>query len=194
MYTLFISTYDKIITIALLKDGEVLEVSKKESSRNHSVYTVNMIDQILNNNNIDTHYLNEIIVVNGPGSFTGVRIGVTIAKTLAYTLNIPIKTITSLETISLGVDNDLDKKIVTIKDLKGAFVGYFDKNNEIITNYMYMNKDSYNDFIKDKEKYIVESDEMNISKIYNYMKSKESVNPHLVNPIYIKGIDALNGK
>ena len=194
MYTLFISTYDKIITIALLKDGEVLEVSKKESSRNHSVYTVNMIDKILKNNSIDTHYLNEIIVVNGPGSFTGVRIGVTIAKTLAYTLNIPIKTITSLEAISLGVDNDLDKKIVTIKDLKGAFVGYFDKNNEIITNYMYMNKDSYNDFIKDKEKYIVESDAMNISKIYNYMKSKESVNPHLVNPIYIKGIDALNGK
>lgn len=194
MYTLFISTYDKIITIALLKDGEVLEVSKKESSRNHSVYTVNMIDRLLKNNNIDTHYLNEIIVVNGPGSFTGVRIGVTIAKTLAYTLNIPIKTITSLEAISLGVDNDLDKKIVTIKDLKGAFVGYFDKNNEIITNYMYMNKDSYNDFIKDKEKYIVESDEMNISKIYNYMKSKEPVNPHLVNPIYIKGIDALNGK
>lgn len=194
MYTLFISTYDKIITIALLKDGEVLEVSKKESSRNHSVYSVNMIDRLLKNNNIDTHYLNEIIVVNGPGSFTGVRIGVTIAKTLAYTLNIPIKTITSLEAISLGVDNDLDKKIVTIKDLKGAFVGYFDKNNEIITNYMYMNKDSYNDFINDKEKYIVESDEMNISKIYNYMKSKEPVNPHLVNPIYIKGIDALNGK
>lgn len=194
MYTLFISTYDKVITIALLKDGEVLEVSKKESSRNHSVYTVNMIDQILKNNNIDTHYLNEIIVVNGPGSFTGVRIGVTIAKTMAYTLNIPIKTITSLEAISLGTDNNLDKKIVTIKDLKGAFVGYFDKNNEIITNYMYMNKDSYNDFIKDKERYIVESDEMNISKIYNYMKSKEPINPHLVNPIYIKGIDALNGK
>ena len=194
MYTLFISTYDKIITIALLKDGEILEVSKKESSRNHSVYTVNMIDQILKNNNIDTHYLNEIIVVNGPGSFTGVRIGVIIAKTMAYTLNIPIKTITSLEAISLGTDNNLDKKIVTIKDLKGAFVGYFDKNNEIITNYMYMNKDSYNDFIKDKERYIVESDEMNISKIYNYMKSKDPINPHLVNPIYIKGIDALNGK
>ena len=58
---------------------------------------------------IDEQKLDEIIVVNGPGSFTGVRLGVTIAKTLAYTLNIPIKTISSLEVSSIS--NNAQKSI-----------------------------------------------------------------------------------
>ena len=96
MNTLFISTFDKLITIALLKNGKLIDKLELVSNKNHSEFVMNMINDILNNNNIDTSFLNEIIVVNGPGSFTGVRIGVIIAKTLAYTLNIPIKTITSL--------------------------------------------------------------------------------------------------
>ena len=52
MYTLFISTFDKIITIGLLKDGKVLDTNIKESTQNHSVYTMPMIESILNNNNL----------------------------------------------------------------------------------------------------------------------------------------------
>jgi len=100
MYTLFISTYDKLINISLLKDGKLKSTIEEISKQNHSILVMPMIDNILKSNKITTSDLNEIIVVNGPGSFTGVRIGVVIAKTLAYTLNIPIKTITSLECIS----------------------------------------------------------------------------------------------
>ena len=61
-----------------------------ETINKHSVVTMPSIRTILNNNNIDVKELNEIIVCNGPGSFTGSRIAVTIAKTMAYSLNIPI--------------------------------------------------------------------------------------------------------
>ena len=193
MYCLFISTFDKLITIGLLKNGEVLEIIEKESSRNHSEFVMPMIKSILDNNNIDTSYLNEIIVVNGPGSFTGVRIGVTIAKTLGFTLNIPIKTIDSL--LSFAVSSDSNKnKIITIPDLKGKYVGYFDNNNELLSDYMYMKNSEYEIFIKDKENYLVNVDKFDLNKIYNYLKNVESINPHLVNPIYVKGIDALNDK
>ena len=193
MYTLFISTFDKIITIGLLKNGKVISELTKESSKNHSIHTMPMIDEILKINNLLPSYLNEIIVVNGPGSFTGVRIGVTIAKTLAYTLNIPIKTITSLKAYAVSNDKETNK-LVTIEDLKGKYIGYFDKNNNLLSDYTYLNNDEYEDYIKGKEHYLINKNVFNLNKIYSVLKNEESTNPHIVNPIYIKGIDALNGK
>lgn len=192
MYTLFISTFDKIITIGLLKDGKVLDINIKESTQNHSVYTMPMIESILNKNEVDVKKIGEIIVVNGPGSFTGVRIGVTIAKTFAYTLNIPIKTITSLLAYAVSLDSN-DKKVITISDMKGKYVGYFDYNNKVI-DYIYLKNSEFSDYIKDKEKYLVVDNKFDLEKIYKYLLNVESTLSHNVNPIYIKGIDALNGK
>lgn len=193
MYTLFISTFDELITIGLLKNGKLIEKKEKISNRNHSVYTVPMIEEILKNNNINTNYLNEIIVINGPGSFTGVRIGVTIAKTLAYTLDIPIKALTSLEAYAVSTESKINK-LVSISDLKGKYIGYFSKSNEILTDYIYLSNKEYDNYIKDKEQYILKDNKLDLEKIYLYLKNKDSINPHLVNPIYIKGIEALNGK
>lgn len=193
MYTLFISTFDELITIGLLKDGKLIEKNEKISNRNHSVYTVPMIEEILKNNNINTNYLNEIIVINGPGSFTGVRIGVTIAKTLAYTLDIPIKALTSLEAYAVSIESKINK-LVAISDLKGKYIGYFSKDNEILTDYIYLSNKEYDNYIKDKEQYIIKDNKLDLEKIYLYLKNKDNINPHLVNPIYIKGIETLNGK
>ena len=192
MYTLFISTFDKIITIGLLKDGKVLDTNIKESTQYHSVYTMPMIESILNKNEVDVKKLSEIIVVNGPGSFTGVRIGVTIAKTFAYTLNIPIKTITSLLAYAVSLDSN-DKKVITISDMKGKYVGYFDYNNKVI-DYIYLKNSEFSEYIKDKEKYLVVDNKFDLEKIYKYLLNVESTLSHNVNPIYIKGIDALNVK
>ena len=193
MYTLFISTFDKIITIGLLKNGEVISELTKESSKNHSIHTMPMIAEILKTNNLLPSYLNEIIVVNGPGSFTGVRIGVTIAKTLAYTLNIPIKTITSLKAYAISNDKQTNK-LVTIEDLKGKYIGYFDKNNNLLSDYTYLKNDEYETYIKEKEQYLINNNTFDLNKIYKSLQTEDSINPHIVNPIYIKGIDALNGK
>lgn len=193
MYTLFISTFSELITIGLLKDGKEIDRLEQVSSRNHSVYTIPMIEELLDKNEIKTNYLNEIIVVNGPGSFTGVRIGVTIAKTLAYTLDITIKTITSLEAYAVSYTSDKNK-LVTIPDLKGKYIGYFTKDNDLLSNYIYLNNKEYDKYIEDKKEYLIENDSFNLNDIYNYLKNKEGINPHLVNPIYIKGIDALNDK
>ena len=191
MYTLFLSTYDKLITIGLLKNGELLDIKEIESNQNHSSLVIPTIDNLLNQNDITTSYLNEIIVVNGPGSFTGVRLGVTIAKTLAYTLGIPIKTITSLESYAVSIESN-DNKLITISDLKGKFIGYFNRDNEVLEEFKYLSNNEYKEYIKDKKE--TELKEFNLESIYKYLKSIDSINPHIVNPIYIKGIEALNGK
>ena len=192
MYTLFISTYDKLINISLLKDGKLKSTIEEISKQNHSILVMPMIDNILKSNKITTSDLNEIIVVNGPGSFTGVRIGVVIAKTLAYTLNIPIKTITSLECILVSTKGN-NNKLATISDTKGRYVGYFNKDNELLEEFKYLKSSEFEEYIKDKEEYLITDNLFDIESIYNYLKDKDSINPHLVNPIYIKGIDSLNG-
>ena len=84
MISMFIDTSLPDVSIALVKDGNVLSKVEKQTSGKHSEYVLKFIEDILNENKLSTKDVDEIIVVNGPGSFTGIRIGVTIAKVFAY--------------------------------------------------------------------------------------------------------------
>ena len=100
MKTVFIDTHFNDILIVLYNDGLVVDKCEVINKKNNSEYIFPSLVKV-----IDKVKLDNIIVVTGPGSFTGVRLGVTIAKTLAYTLNIPIRTITSLECMAISSNN-----------------------------------------------------------------------------------------
>lgn len=191
MNTLFIDTHDKIISISLLKNNNEIDLIQKESNQHHSDYVMPMISNVLKKNNLNVHDITEIIVVNGPGSFTGVRIGVTIAKMLAYTLNIPIKTISSLELYAIS-NKSINNKIVVIHDIKGVFAGLFN-DNKLIGDYFYKSNLEFEKYIKDNKlnDNIIDDNYIDFNKVYEYMKDKQPINPHQVNPIYIKTIEAL---
>ena len=193
MYELFISTFRELIEIALLKNGKILSKKEQISNRNHSIYTVPLIDEILKENKIETKDLNEIIVIDGPGSFTGVRLGITVAKMLAYTLNIKIKTISSIEAIAAGKNGD--NLIVNIPDPTGKYFGIF-KKGELTSNLTYLPNNEYENYIEENyQGYKVCTDtNLYIEAIYNYSQKLEFQNPHKVKARYIKGIEALNGK
>ena len=148
------------------------------------------IDEILKESNIDVSDISNIIVVNGPGSFTGERIAVTIAKTFAYCLNVPIRVIDALSILSIGVD--YDKKIVSIEDRNGAYVGIFDKNNNLINDIEYMSKSVYSEFKVNND--VITNVEVDYEKVFEFVMNLKPLNPHEVKPLYIKGISALNGK
>ena len=99
MITLWIDTHDISLEILLFKDEVLLDKITRNESLNHSTICIPTLVELLERNKLTMHDINDIIVVNGPGSFTGVRIGVTIAKTLAYSLNIPIRSVTSIEVL-----------------------------------------------------------------------------------------------
>ena len=182
MYSLFIDTHDAYVKIILFKDGKIITKKIESSSMKHSVITMPLIDKTLKENNITSNDLDEILVVNGPGSFTGVRIGVTIAKTFAYLLNIPIKSIDVLEEKSIFVSSD--KKILEESEKNGKYIGIFENGNK---KYLYLTNSEYNNFIKNNEINVV--DEIDYEKVYDYLKNKENINPHAVNPLYIKKIE-----
>lgn len=188
MYTLFISTYSNLLTIGILKDDKLILKKEKESIKSHSTILIPTIDDSLKELNINTKDLSLIIVINGPGSFTGVRLGVTVAKTLAFTLNAKIKTITSIDALAIS-DSNLNEKIVTVKDNKGYYYGVYE-NNKLTCNIRYLEKESFeNKYNKPNTNYYLD-----IEKINKYLKNIKETNPHEVKAIYIKKIEALNDK
>lgn len=192
MYSLFLDTHEKNIIEVLYKDGKVIDKNIKISERNHSDFTMPMLKELITRNSISVHDLNEILIVNGPGSFTGVRLGVTIAKTLAYTLNIPIKTITSLECLAIS-SNSKEKKLPIIRDVKGVFSCLYSQDNKPLTEQFYKSNDEFKAYVADNSfsKYIIEDAEYDYEAIYEYLKNVSSIPAHSVNPIYIKVIEAL---
>ena len=190
MYSLYIDTHSNNINICLFKDGSLLKHVTSESVQQHSVVVLPTIRALLSEFSITVDNLEEILVINGPGSFTGVRIGVTIAKTLSFCLNIPIKLLDSLFIKAVCIDSD--EKYVSLVDKHGAFVGVFDKDNKKVSEYKYISKSEYESECVLHD-YISEVD-IDYNKVYDASKSIEVTPSHAANPLYIKDIEALNGK
>lgn len=179
---LFIDTHAELITIAL-KNKKDLFIKTQESEYSHSIYTMPMIESIFKENNLKVKDLKKIIVVNGPGSFTGIRIGLSIAKTMAYALKIDINTISSL-TAYLVSNNTNEKRKAVIEDNKGYYISIFDENNQIVGEEYYSEEDNVN-LPKVEEK-------LDIEKIIKYCENIRSENPHFVKANYVKKIEVEN--
>ncbi len=177
---LFIDTHDELITVGL-KNGEELYLKTQESEYSHSIYTMPMIESLFKDNNLNVNDLKKIIVVNGPGSFTGIRIGLSIAKTMAYALNIDINTISSL-TAYLISNNNGEKRRAVIEDNKGYYISVFDENDNNIVPEFYSENDEYSDYKTVESK-------LDVNKIIDYFEGMKSENPHFVKANYVKKIE-----
>ncbi|MFF2754786.1 tRNA (adenosine(37)-N6)-threonylcarbamoyltransferase complex dimerization subunit type 1 TsaB [Psychrobacillus sp. NPDC058041] len=100
MIWLGIDTSHTPLAVAVLKDDQVLAEYKSSLKITHSIGTMPAIEELLKKANIKPGEIDAIAVAKGPGSYTGVRIGVTIGKTLAWTLNIPIVSVSSLQVLA----------------------------------------------------------------------------------------------
>ncbi len=92
-----IETSTEVCSVSLAKNGHLL--SKKESNEgfNHSKILTVFIEELFKENHIQPKKLDAVAVSKGPGSYTGLRIGVSVAKGLCYGLNIPLISVCSLE-------------------------------------------------------------------------------------------------
>lgn len=182
MYKLFVDTHSDLITLALIKEKEII---KKEinSGKGHAEVLLPTFDNILKENNIEVNQIEEIVAVYGPGSFTGIRIGLSMVKILSYTKNIPVKLISSLEAYLISYDSN-GNKISYIEDAKGAYVLAFDKDNKTILKEQYL--EEYEDIINNYE---IVPNKLDINKIIEYSKNLKLINPHLIKANYVKKIE-----
>lgn len=187
MYSLLIDTHDKDVLIVLYKDGKVLDKVNKESNMRHSEITMPSLVELINKNGITINDINEIFVVIGPGSFTGVRIGVVIAKTLAYLLKKTIRCMTSIDLLFFS--NGLRNGLYGCLEKNGCFVCEYNGDLLTNTNIKYYSKKDFESSFNDKD--VLLDIDLDLEKIYEYASKLEEINPHLVNPIYVKQIEVL---
>ena len=184
MYSLLIDSHGKELILVIYKNNKVI-FEDITSFNNQSKIIIPKIIDILHKENLGFQDLQEIIVVNGPGSFTGIRIGVTIAKTLAYCLDIPIKSISTIKLLAINAEKSSDYSIA-VPDQKGFFIGEFNNHNELINNYFYISNSSFNDYNKNHQ--IIENINIDYNNIYK-CNCLTNENCYTIKPLYIKKIE-----
>lgn len=205
MRILYIDTSSSYLYTSIVENDKVLSEIKEEFGQSLSEVALPRIVSMFEDNNLSSKDIDKIIVVNGPGSFTGIRIGITIAKIYAWSLNIPITTIYSLE--AMAISSNKEKYHVPIINARRGYVyaAIYDKDyNEIlkpchilltdlqekldnIGDYELISNDEFDDLE-------LESYSPNFEKIVKYFKDKENINPHAVNPEYLKLTEAEESK
>ena len=206
MRVLYIDTSSSYLYTAISEDNKLLFEIKKEFGHSLSAEALPEIVSMFTELNLSATDIDKIIVVNGPGSFTGIRIGITIAKVYAWSQNIPITTITSLEAMMLS---SKEKKVrVPMIDARRKYVfsAIYDENNLPILKPQHIKIDELKQKLENIDDYIViTNDELedfenkeiynpDIMKIINFFKDKEAINPHAVNPDYLKLTEAEESK
>lgn len=134
MKVLAIDTSNFTLGIALIDGNQVMGEYITNLKKNHSVRVMPAIETLLKDCDTLSKELDKIVVAKGPGSYTGVRIGVTIAKTLAWTLNIPLSGVSSLETLAAN-GRYFNGFISPLFDARRGqvYTGLYEYNNEQLT-------------------------------------------------------------
>ena len=181
MNTLFIDTHADFIFLGIYKDNQLINKVEVFEKKDHSTICMPSLVKLLSDSRLTIQEIDDVIVVIGPGSFTGVRIGVTIAKVLAYTLNIPIRTITSLELYTKKVAEGY----LVLEEKNGYYVAK--KEREKLSGYEYIKKSEWEEWSKTK---VIEfCKEIDYNHLATYSHKKEPTMPHIVNPFYVKKIE-----
>ncbi|WP_017754986.1 tRNA (adenosine(37)-N6)-threonylcarbamoyltransferase complex dimerization subunit type 1 TsaB [Calidifontibacillus oryziterrae] len=100
MKALAIDTSNLVMGIAVTDKNVIIGEYITNMNKNHSIRVMPAIRELMKEVGVEPKQLDRIIVAYGPGSYTGVRIGVTIAKTMAWALQIPLVGVSSLEVLA----------------------------------------------------------------------------------------------
>ncbi len=196
--------------ISLSKDDEILtsKIIENTEDNYHSAFLISSIKEILKENNLTPKDIDLIGVNIGPGSFTGIRASLTVAKVMAQELNIKIIPVESLKILSKL--NDTEKEtLVTLDARRSMAYVYTKKDNNIESmsiedlkniikekDYFIISDKSMAEILNLKEALIYESKDFDLGKILNKIAYEEKDNAIIANelkalyiqppPIYVK--------
>ena len=127
MKILAIDTSSSICSVAILEDDNLIDKNELDDGRTHSENLMPLLDELLKRNSIDIKSVDLIACCVGPGSFTGIRIGVATIKPIAEVLNIKVASVMSLEALARNVEEK--ETIVSLIDARNnqVYCGIFDK-------------------------------------------------------------------
>ena len=194
MYQLLLDSANVYLAVGLAKDGKVVDSIFYNAWQRQSELMVTEIDNILKRNKIDKKDLDAIVVGIGPGSYTGVRIGVTIAKTIAYALKIKIYAKSSLSLLRIK-----DYPTICLFNARSgrSYFGVYEgervvEEDKVITNEKvlnYINKHPDYKIAGDTAQIGKESEQLDVISNLAHFSEKELVKDiFLLNPTYLKDL------
>ena len=206
MISLFIDTSLANVSISIIKDGALKSYVCENIPNEHSKYATSYVKKVIDEAGIDANDIDNILVVNGPGSFTGVRIGVTIAKTYGYLINKNIIPVSSLKSLAISSHKKETVMSVISANRNNYYVGIYDSQYNELIDEQFVNANRLLELISEYKPYIVSNDfnvlgvykinkvNLDILKIVEYYKNKDSVNYHALVPNYLKLPQAMENK
>lgn len=136
MKILSISTSSEICSVALLEDFNLIKEINKEDQKTHSENLMPMVQEVLESTHTSLSQIDLIVCDKGPGSFTGIRIGIATVKALSQVYNIPVVGISSLDALTYNISTD--SYIASIIDARNnqVYCGIFNSNHELQNSYI----------------------------------------------------------
>ena len=140
MKILAIDTSSKRCSVCIFEDNHVIINLNNDDEKTHSVKLMPMVDQAFKETGLSLDDISLLACCIGPGSFTGVRIGISTVKAFADVKNIPVVGITSLESLAYNVIHD-NSSVNTIDEKKTLICSLIDaKNNNVYCGLYYYNE------------------------------------------------------
>ena len=119
---LCIETGTDICSVGIARDGELMSLRESDQGRDHAKQVAVFVDELLRETGVKPDELDAVAVGMGPGSYTGLRIGVSFAKGLCYGLNIPLLAVGSLEALTDVAIKDCEAGIIQVEGWDEAFL------------------------------------------------------------------------
>ena len=131
MKVLAFDTSSKALSLAILEDKQVLAETTINIKKNHSITLMPAIDFLMASLDLTPKDLDRIVVAEGPGSYTGLRIAVATAKTLAHTLNIELVGMSSLLAL---VPSQQEGLVVPLMDARrnNVYAGFYENAQSVL--------------------------------------------------------------
>lgn len=153
-YLLNIHTSEENAIVNLCNSGEIINTLTNDEQKRHAVFLHPAIRQVLTDNNVKLNDLKAIGVTAGPGSYTGIRVGLATAKGLCYALNIPLLLFNTLEVMSFSAIESIGDTTALYCPMIDArrqevFTGVYDHQLNVISppSSLILNENSFGDLL-----------------------------------------------
>ena len=150
-YTLLLDSSNTSLTVGLVKDSSLIESISYEAWQCQSEHMIPEIDKILNNHSVSKDDINGVVVSNGPGSYTGVRISITIAKVIGVALGVDVYPVSSLQILKNG-----KKPSICLVNARSnrSYIGVYE-NEKCLLNDQIMTNDEVRQYISSHPEYCI---------------------------------------
>jgi tRNA threonylcarbamoyl adenosine modification protein YeaZ len=177
-----------MLAVGLEQDGVLIYKKEYDAFKKQSELLAKEIDECLKKTNIKASEVNKVVVTNGPGSYTGIRIGLTFAKVFAASLNIELVLISSLHALAGN-----KKNVISLIDAKGkrAYYGIYN-NGEVVKedSVDYLDNIDVNNYKLVGDTYLFNQEDKEnsiIDNMFNIYKTIEKIEePKFAKAIYLK--------